>query len=93
METKFTPGPWNVDPDYPGDIQAGGAEIATAFDTHDAVTTTADADTAIANAHLIAAAPDLYAALERVLRWQPNDSASDLVAVAEAALSRARGES
>ena len=45
-----------------------------------------------ANAALIAAAPDLYAALERALHWHPNDTASDLVAVAEAALAKARGE-
>lgn len=56
-EPKFTPGPWQVDEDFPQDILAGDRRIA--------VSAFPDAEGS-ANAHLIAAAPDLYKALKRL---------------------------
>lgn len=47
----------------------------------------------IANAHLIAAAPDLYAALELALSYQPRDDSCDTWASdARAAIAKARGQ-
>jgi hypothetical protein len=45
---------------------------------------------AIANAHLIAAAPTLYLALENILSWTDEDATA---AAAREALAKARGES
>jgi hypothetical protein len=91
MEPKFTPGPWKVRHLREGHVDE--TFVAQSLAGSIAGVDGMGRDINRANAALIAAAPDLYAALERVLHWQPNDSASDLVAVAEAALSRARGES
>lgn len=66
METKWTPGPWPIKPT--GDFKRivigdglvegpGGYEVAEVYSDD------CDRDEAMANAHLIAAAPDLYAAL------------------------------
>jgi len=58
METKHTPGPWTVDHNHPDD-----PETATIHDpSGDWVAQTCDA-----NARLIAAAPDMLAALEMSL--------------------------
>jgi hypothetical protein len=74
MTTKYTPGPWNVDPLYPRDIQANGCEISTAFDQHQqgeliriGGKVTADFEEACANARLIAAAPELVEALRELM--------------------------
>jgi len=56
--TKFTPGPWLL---RDRTVYAGSLEICTA-DAFDV-----DNDEADANAHLIAAAPLLYVALERLV--------------------------
>jgi hypothetical protein len=63
-----TPGPWNVDPAHNRDVQANGSEIATAFMDRDVGEEMvvvgpiyADEDEGIANAALIAAAPDMAA--------------------------------
>lgn len=112
--SKHTPGPWNVDPDCWGDIQADGAEIATVFDSDDfgceyliSGSITASEDEAKANARLIAAAPDLLAALSHLFdclpvgdkgrRMFPTSTlhAADLnraLDIARAAISKAEGE-
>lgn len=87
---KFTPGPWVAD---------GTTVYADAFksgrNVYGAVACLAigEDDTAfqeIANAHLIAAAPDLYEALEGVLRVADRQTVE--FDAARAALAKARGE-
>lgn len=88
-ETRFTPGPWGVRRTEwdtiqvmigpPGD-QVGICE-ASAFDQKSE-----------ANAHLIAAAPDLYAALHALVWDGPAVDDSPLWEAARAALAKARGE-
>ena len=95
-ETKWTPGPWVYDPDFePEDEPA----IWTAGDIADAVaylsTSAPNSDEEIvANAHLIAAAPELYEALLAVVDcWDRGGLEVDaLIEGARAALARARGE-
>ena len=90
METKFTPGPWQAEiATMHGKVieyfvRVDGDEIAIASAICDR-----DGQPNQANARLIAAAPDLYALVEEIVRdglgssWKPR---------AEAALKRARGE-
>ena len=91
-DTKFTPGPWawgNEDWSdqwflQPGvliiDYDGGGPSGSDEFDA--------------ANAHLIAAAPDLYAALYALLKanLSCDDDNIDAADAARAALAKARGE-
>jgi hypothetical protein len=62
-DTKFTPGPWVSQPhnDYDKDIYVLGGDTFIRVDNDDV-----EHDEATANAHLIAAAPDLYEALSSV---------------------------
>ena len=64
MATKHTPGPWRIDPswDILGNTKDGNGMVCQI--TVDAV----PRDEAAANAHLIAAAPDLLAALKALLQ-------------------------
>ena len=57
---KHTPGPWEVC--YTDEIYAGSKHIADAF-----IYAIGSLEQAVANAHLIAAAPDLLEALENLL--------------------------
>jgi hypothetical protein len=77
METKFTPAPWKIGAPPPN----GEQTIGTASGMMVAVATTGVGmgEETLANAHLIAAAPDLYAELERLDPTNP-------------ALAKARGE-
>jgi len=97
-ELKATPGPWKTDANAgcksikggkAGDHkQAQYTEIATTVGLH-------NEDEDRANAALIAAAPDLYEALEDVLAadWQDIASPdSDIWKQVNAALAKARGE-
>mgnify|MGYP003443857007 FL=1 len=94
METKWTPGPWPVKPT--GDFKRivigdglvegpGGYEVAEVYSDD------CDRDEAMANAHLIAAAPDLYAALAMAQLWLDVDGRFDMRGI-NAALAKARGE-
>ena len=91
--TSHTPGPWNTQPDAvpPGHVQitvyadADGSRVATVFQEK-------------ANAHLIAAAPDLLAALEYALEFLTanDDGEEDVVnriASAKAAIAKAKNSS
>ena len=65
--TEFTPGPWSVKPDSivsrPFRVEGDGWTVASVhYESH------RDGDTE-ANAHLIAAAPDLLAACEEALHF------------------------
>jgi hypothetical protein len=99
-ETKFTPGPWIVqDPLGPdqlsivaGDDPATWADIAQIgvepCDEHSPTK-----EQAHANALLIAASPDLYAALDDIVKLAAQLGAIDLeLHDALAALAKARGE-
>ena len=102
METKWTPGPWIFDNNEgygqnniwsrmtPTGAGKPGPLVATAV---------GDSAEAEANAHLIAAAPDLYAALELILPLGKGYVAANnvgnnraFIADAETALAKARGE-
>jgi hypothetical protein len=98
MTPKFTPGPWRACPvqgvDYDfrpiaRDVSHGAAPY------HARVDYTGDEAETDANANLIAAAPDLYAALEMLLNDGVIDAAimePGRVSIARAALKKARGE-
>jgi len=89
---RYTPGPWHVSstgtdvigpPRVPNTTGAKARVIA--------VMSNAAFAECEANAHLIAAAPDLYAALKRFLSAdEPTDAAAE-IEMAEAALRKAEG--
>lgn len=102
METKWTPGPWKagrpdmatmVDGAPSKWIYAGEQYVACASGRIDG-----PFDKVMANAHLIAAAPDLYEALDWAIQsWDEHNKhgfnmQGDWVQDARAALAKARGE-
>ena len=105
METKFTPGPWKIDPMTPLHILQEGTERGVASISHFSnvdVEKTYAAN--IANARLIAAAPEMYEALSRISHRAPvmgsvgeyregqQDALDTCREIAAAALAHARGE-
>ena len=92
-ETKFTPGPWMVGGSLVG---AGNIIIRQQWDC-DGVRSF---DVAEANANLIAAAPDMYEALEAAILeygkpggpWNVPASPGTWIDKAKAAIVKARGE-
>jgi hypothetical protein len=95
-ELKATPGPWSVHADvfYQPVIKApNGFVVATAKVDFGGCERSSEKDAALdtrkANAHLIAAAPRLYAALEAILPCAFDGPEYD---EAVAALAQARGE-
>ena len=93
---NHTPGPWSVfEPkspfvcyeggDSPATIVSGGVHIATM----PGVRTLGLSETARANAHLIASAPELLAALERLVHPMADDEDLDY---AREIISKAKGE-
>ncbi len=97
--TKHTPGPWVYSDEYYPHIQTESGE---ALAKTDCSTTRKewvdDPKVCLANAHLIAAAPDLLASLCDVLsvariKWGNLDpDANKVFADAEAAIAKAKGE-
>lgn len=91
MANTHTPGPWTVDFDAEGaedcfsvwyDVDGTGAEIAGRIGEE-------------ANAHLIAAAPEMLAALEDIVRYvSPGDDIpfAAMLEEARAAIAKAKGE-
>lgn len=100
---QHTPGPWRVDPDYTGDVQSadGATEIAISWTVkhsgcqHTNPANVPSDDVAIANARLIAAAPEMLAALVNLVEFceevfvKPNEN--DDLAFARAAIAKAEG--
>lgn len=97
-ETKHTPGPWEVTGDRDSDegltVEARGGEVAFI------ASTTGYARADIANAFLIAAAPELLEALEHMVavsNWattiQSEEQYDAMIANAEAAIRKAKGDS
>lgn len=87
-ERKWTPGPWSVTKDGKnvcGALNEEGVKPAIARYTNE-------------DSHLIAAAPDLYEALDGLFRWVKNWDAEFMDddgfdrAIYENALAKARGE-
>jgi hypothetical protein len=99
-ETKWTPGPWSIVPageDEWGEVNVFDRVLVAAH-RHVSVEGRTDVE-ANANARLIAAAPDLYAALEGALvlaeKWADyaeGGPKTRAIIRARAALARARGE-
>jgi hypothetical protein len=99
MATQFTPGPWCVtdrDDLFRIREEASDAVLATTDDGGHPTEAIFDYDEQRANAHLIAAAPDLYAALEALVKeangfesWQRPYAALE---PAFAALAKARAK-
>lgn len=104
-ETKFTPGPWSVDRDYIGKMWTDSISVRDAETGHIAHLTRGyegDANgegcPSFANAALIAAAPELYAAAQAVVErwdtplWKDVEPTARFIATLRAALAKARGE-
>jgi len=91
MNTKFTKGPWSV-----------GRSVKTMVFADDGLDLVADCtagefahDVEIANAALIASAPELYEALEQIAALYIDDRSSAMhkaLCIANKALKKARGE-
>ena len=73
--TEFTPTPWSIFRRL-NEVWSRDTRVAIVDREKDA--------------HLIAAAPDMYEALEKISRWTLTDTEAHKVAIA--ALSKARGE-
>lgn len=94
-DTKFTPGPWVASDEVHG--KCGGiihikdgkySEICTMWSSG-----LENEDEFLVNANLIAAAPDLYEALERMKIWCEDEVGAELPCDSiNAALAKARGE-
>ena len=88
MEPKWTPGPWQADGEPWNRVVWSSAENRVCFMAH---SSGLNDDTDIATSNLIAAAPDLYAALEMAQLWLDVDGRYDMKGI-NAALAKARGE-
>ena len=86
-DTKFTPGPWFANRRYIG-VPRHKSFIGEARDGNG---NWSDTERSIANAHLIAAAPELYEALTRCKFDSLNMTFADLE-FCKAAMAKARGE-
>lgn len=102
METKFTPGPWKIDFETVIDGE-GGIFVYTGALVHPTTIAVCNSSTRLdrssmeANAHVISAAPELYAALRDIAEYcsaEPATSSQSVIAqLAADALKKARGES
>lgn len=85
-ETKWTPGPWNGRDIKISDQEGAGISICFTYPPRDEYR---------ANTHLIASAPELYEALDSIVRSAEENNAAinmPLIAAAKTALAKARGE-
>ena len=102
MTKSWTPGPWNVFPvkdgEFPGiEAEEQGFSVVVWGDEEDGAGIKGENhENMMANAYLIAAAPELYEALEAILKWTDAPSGENRFKPdyekAIAALSKARGE-
>ena len=99
MRNTHTPGPWTLDP-ISLEVRADSRRIAAvAIPGRFGTSTLFDVPTADANAALIAAAPDLLAAVRDLLREVEHDASHEpgpvhpksLIGRARAAIARAEG--
>lgn len=97
MSEKFTKGPWRLDDDNELINDVGSVKIYSPF-MEGFKWTGAEYHEAIANMHLISAAPELYDALKDIVEqwdtpnWKLTESTSVFIEKARAALRKARGE-
>jgi hypothetical protein len=93
-ESKHTPGPWTVDWSDDGPvIYTGDLLIASISGSTEHIEVQGlDEQTTEANASLIAAAPDMLAALERLLGNVGRSEFADAIGQARAAIAKARGQ-
>ena len=89
-----TPGAWAVNPKAATNVEAGRRGVAACGGYFDNTSDGAYAVENEASAHLIAAAPDLYEALESLVDEVTNHGEADgaILDSARAALTKARGE-
>lgn len=94
--SNFTPGPWRVDPQNAGDVQTkdGRFEVATAYCPGGDMP---EFDECYANMRLIAAAPEMLAALTLLLRSHDATCPGETcqlsgIDLARAAISKATGD-
>ena len=101
-ETKFTPGPWVADyhgsrghiKSVPTDSKPGVTPTPTVC-RYDYTAPSISNESKKANAHLIAAAPELYEALSGLLYHDENgigEGYDEVIEAARLALTKARGE-
>ena len=92
-ETGATPGPWEFQ--SPANyIEGRGVSIQAADDESVLfVDMDGELNCSEANARLIASAPDLLAALERISEPDPDDTVENLAYLAAQAIAKARGGS
>ena len=92
-QPKWPPGPWAVERNKRtwGWVDVVGPSLGVGGPTQATDLTLADEVKRIAEAHLIAAAPDMYAALEMAQLWLDVDGRFDMQGI-NAALAKARGE-
>lgn len=93
MERKWTPGPWVAGPRYRSII----SDNPTGYEDEDSIEAygghlVCESVKWDANAHLIAAAPDLYEALEDLAKQTAVYMDDETVQVVASALRKARGE-
>ena len=81
----YTPGPWKHESELMIDFHSSPHFCIGSFRNPE------DCATSKANARLIAAAPDLLAALEEALPWLAARSNTDTLMKAEAAIAKATG--
>ena len=97
-DTKFTPGPWDAQPDdlgimhghQPYSVVTDGVKTVAAV-----LVSKQDGDEMAANSYLIAAAPRMYEALKEMIKNDYATGSADhyaRTAKARAALAAARGE-
>lgn len=89
-EPKFTPGPWKV---IESGVVAEGRFVIARIYLDPLKEENAAIEESVANAHLIAAAPELYEALETCLLYGAMTGDDWVIFKAETALAKARGES
>lgn len=88
-ERKWTPGPWfAVQPENAN----GWWVVSTDVDGYDTIDESGDGGFEEQTAHLIAAAPDLYEALDAVIDGRYWSMSNNKLGAAKAALAKARGE-
>jgi hypothetical protein len=95
-DSKHTPGPWEIDDEAPGYINAAGIPIAQVFDNPDTGMEPLDEEPSTFNARLITAAPDLLEALKKCAAVCSGDTMNkraliDALKAAKEAIQKAEG--
>ena len=93
-QPKWTPGPWAVERNKRtwGWVDVVGPSLGVGGPTQATDLTLADEVKRIAEAHLIAAAPDMYAALDAIIDGRMWSMSDNKFGAAKAALAKARGQ-